>query len=268
MSPSPLSVLLHHQRILVVDDAEDERALLIDFLREQGCRVYIAHDGEDGYAKAQVLKPDLILMDIHMPVLDGMGACRLLKANPNTRVIPLIFLTAAVMPHERVAGLSAGAVDYVTKPFDFEEVRLRLCIHLKAAKLAARENVEPGRADTEPTIAAPKLDGVVFEAARRMLIERLGHTPDLGTLAKAVGTNPRRLNSAFRQCVGVTVFDFLREEKLKEARRLLADTDLEIQTIASELGYSSAANFSTAFRGRFGLPPSAFRQEREHANKD
>lgn len=86
---------------------------------------------------------------------------------------------------------------------------------------------------------------------------------ELADLAKAVGTNSRRLNEAFRQCAGVTVFDFLREERLKEARRLLSDTSLEIQLIASQLGYSSAANFSTAFRERFGVSPRNFRQNGE-----
>lgn len=76
--------------------------------------------------------PDLILMDIRMPNSDGIVGCRLLKAGERTRHIPVIFLTAAASPQERVAGLSEGAVKgiYVTKPFDFEEVRLRVAVHL------------------------------------------------------------------------------------------------------------------------------------------
>jgi DNA-binding response OmpR family regulator len=250
--PSPLN-LLAERRILLVDDAKADRMLLMDFLEKQQCRVYIAEDGQDGYRKAQVVLPDLILMDVLMPVCDGITACRLLKSNSATRDIPLIFLTGAATPAERVAGLAVGAVDYISKPFDFEEVRLRLAIHLKHASAAI--------ADDRPPATRPNLDHILFETARSLLLANLGVTPDLGGLAKAVNTNPRRLNAAFRQCSGVTVFDFLREARMKEARRLLSDTALEIQQVAGEMGFGSAANFATAFRERFGLTPSRFRQQ-------
>lgn len=255
---TPSSDPLSGQRILIVDDVDESRMLLMDFLQQRGCRVYIAQDGQDGIQKAQAVRPDLILMDIRMPVCDGMTACRLLKANSATRSIPLIFLTSATLPQERVAGLTAGAVDYVTKPFDFEEVRLRLCIHLKPiAQVSATQTGAPP--DDEVSTASSTLDAILYRATRKLLLERLGQTPSLVELAAAVGTNARRLNAAFKQCVGVTVFDFLREERMKEARRMLSETALEVQTISRELGYSSTANFSTAFRDRFGLSPSQFR---------
>ncbi|WP_245725582.1 response regulator transcription factor [Pandoraea oxalativorans] len=244
--------------------------LLMDFLSQQGCRVYIAQDGRDGYTKARTVQPDLILMDIRMPVCDGLGACRLLKADPGTRHIPLIFLTAAALPGERVAGLSAGAVDYVTKPYDFEEVRLRLSIHLKTTPSASAHGAAPTATVTTATdtdkhtplpVQAHTLDAVLFRATRALLLDALGTTPELAGLASAVGTNTRRLNLAFRRCVGVTVFDFLREERMKEARRLLSETSLDVQDIASAVGFASAANFATAFRERFGMPPSGFREQ-------
>jgi CheY-like chemotaxis protein len=248
--------------VLVVDDNQEDRMLLMDFLSQQGCRVYIAQDGRDGYTKARTVQPDLILMDIRMPVCDGLGACRLLKADPGTRQIPLIFLTAAALPGERVAGLSAGAVDYVTKPYDFEEVRLRLSIHLKAGTPAPAPSVDESDAALGVLpVQAHTLDAVLFRATRALLLGRLDTTPELAGLASAVGTNTRRLNLAFRRCVGVTVFDFLREERMKEARRLLSETSLDVQDIAAAVGFSSAANFATAFRERFGMPPSGFREQ-------
>ncbi|MDR3399806.1 MAG: response regulator [Pandoraea sp.] len=259
---SPHARQLSGVRVLVVDDNQEDRMLLMDFLSQQGCRVYIAQDGRDGYTKARTVQPDLILMDIRMPVCDGLGACRLLKADPGTRHIPLIFLTAAALPGERVAGLSAGAVDYVAKPYDFEEVRLRLSIHLKATTPAPEPSPtsENGRLTPLP-VQAHTLDAVLFRATRALLLDRLDATPELAGLASAVGTNTRRLNLAFRRCVGVTVFDFLREERMKEARRLLSETSLDVQDIASAVGFASAANFATAFRERFGMPPSGFREQ-------
>ncbi|WP_420042532.1 response regulator transcription factor [Bordetella genomosp. 13] len=244
-------------RVLIVDDCAEDRMLLMDFLGSQGCRVYMAVDGHDGYRKAQLVVPDLVLMDVTMPVCDGLAACRLLKADQVTRGIPVIFLSAAVLPAERVAGLAAGAVDYVAKPFDFEEVRLRVLVHLRGSLPAARPARQPQAADAE---ASPSLDGVLFRAARKMLSERLDRTPELEELAHAVGTNARRLNMAFRRCAGTTVFEFLREERMREARRLLCDTGLDIQAIAQAVGYGNRGNFSTAFRERFGMSPSALRQ--------
>ncbi|MBG7619671.1 response regulator [Herbaspirillum sp. AP02] len=264
------------QRILVVDDVEEDRMLLSDFLLRQGARLYVAHDGQDGYRKAQTVRPDLILMDIRMPVYDGLTSCRLLKANSGTRNIPLIFLSAADASEEKVTGLQAGAVDYVTKPFDFEEVRLRLCVHLRSSvhgELAGAISgvaEAPGMYGSSPTNATPatlgtsisssNFDTVLFEAARRLMLEKLDQPMSLTALATAVGTNARRLSSAFKHCTGVTVFDFLREERMKEARRLLSESTLEIGAIALALGYSNTANFSTAFRDRFGMPPSHFRR--------
>ena len=248
-APSPAA------RILVVDDREEDRHLLADFLRHQGYRLYVAEDGHDAVEKALYIQPDLILMDVHMPVCDGIAACRLLKAEPRTMEIPLIFLTAAALPEERVRGLAEGAVDYITKPFNFDEVRLRVCIHLNASHRGAQAGAVPG-------LAGPggSLDAAVFQAAQRRLLEDLAAAPDLAGLARSVGTNTRQLNEAFRKHAGVTVFDYLREARMKEARHLLSETELEVQTIANDLGYGSAANFSTAFRERFGLSPRQYRK--------
>lgn len=259
--PSPGDAVLADRRLLVVDDDVDQRALLARHLQQAGCRVYLADDGRDALRKLPLVRPDLVLMDVRMPVCDGLAACRLMQASPDTAQVPVIFLTAAASPHERVEGLLAGAVDYVTKPFDFDEVRLRLVIHLRAAGAGtatapAEQAVEGG---TEGADSAP-LDLLIFRDARRHLIEHMGEPPDLQELAKVVGTNTRRLNEAFRACAGVTAFEFLREERMQAARRLLADTGLEVQSIALDLGFTTGANFATAFRDRFGVAPTAFRR--------
>ena len=252
-------------RILVVDDQLADRGLLVDYLRTLGHRLYVADNGRTAFELANFLGPDLILLDVRMPVCDGIACCRLLKASQRTADIPVIFLSAAAMPQERVHGLAQGAVDYITKPFDFDEVRLRVGIHLSMARVRA----QPAGPVTQPAAtpaatpgdAGHSLDAVVFRAARRVLMQDLSATPDLVSLARTVGTNPRRPNEAFRRFTGTTAFEYLREIRMAQARRLLAETRLEIQAIASDLGYGSAANFATAFRERFGMTPSQYRRE-------
>ena len=106
-------------------------------LRGAKFRLTVANDGRRGYQRAVVAQPDLILMDIVMPDLDGFGACRLLKADSATRHIPIIFLTAKNAPMERLQGLQMGGVDFVSKPVLPEEVVARIRIHLNRIHSAA-----------------------------------------------------------------------------------------------------------------------------------
>jgi len=245
---------LRGRRLLIAEDEEIQRELLADYLRRQGCHVYLASDGADAIAQARRLRPELVLMDVNMPICDGVTACRLLKAGSSTKTIDVIFLSGVTTPDDRVRGLLAGAVDYILKPFNFEEVALRLARHLQD---------KPRPAATEVTRhgPSPTLDELIFEAARVHLLAQLGHTPKLEQVARAAGTNASRLNQAFRHCVGMTVFEFLREERMKAGRILLAETLIEIQSIALELGFTSGANFTSAFKARFGLTPGQFRQD-------
>lgn len=259
-SPWAPGVLLG-RRLLVVDDNEEERLLLSHFLQQEGCRVYLAQDGQDALKKALLVNPDLILMDVNMPVCNGLTACRVLQEDPRTSTIPVVFLTGSAFPQDRVSGLMAGAVDYVTKPFLFDEVRLRLIVHLRA-----RQSVVPSNHHSDGAVpVAATLHTVLFQSACRQMLRDLAITPDLASLAATVGTNTKRLNEAFRKCAGVTVFEYLREERMREACVLLRDTALEVQSIAQALGFSSGANFATAFKERFGLSPRDYRTSRGSA---
>ena len=116
--------------ILIVDDEPTNVDLLEQELGDAGYKTRSAGNGEQAIALAGETKPDLILLDVMMPGIDGYEVCRRLKAKEATRAIPVIFLTALSDSFEKVRGFGAGAVDYVTKPFDLEELLARIRTHI------------------------------------------------------------------------------------------------------------------------------------------
>lgn len=239
--------------ILLIDDSIMELRVLIDLLSARKWRTLVSFDGMDGYRKAQLKQPDLILLDVRMPGLDGFGALRRLKADARTQTIPVIFLTAAEDKADRLKGLSLGAVDYIIKPFvSEEEVLARIGIHLE---LSRRLGVAPSL--TVNTTAGPS---ALVSAATSLLLERISDPPGMDALVRQLGTNEKRLAEAFAEAFGMTVFGWLREQRLKLARQLLAQTDTSIADIAAHCGYGSSANFATAFKERFECAPRDFRR--------
>ena len=112
--------------ILVVDDSPTERYFLTDLLRKNGFDVVSADTGEDGVAKAKLEKPDLILMDVVMPGLNGFQATRMLSRDPATQAIPVIMCTTKNQDTDRVWGLRQGAIDYLVKPIVAEELLAKI----------------------------------------------------------------------------------------------------------------------------------------------
>jgi putative two-component system response regulator len=122
-------------KILAVDDTPASLKLLSDLLKAEGYEVLSAINGELALKAATRTPPDLILLDIRMPVMDGYDVCRRLKALPATQNIPVIFVTAASETDEKVLGFKVGAVDYVTKPYQREELLARVRTHLELNRL-------------------------------------------------------------------------------------------------------------------------------------
>ena len=123
------------ETLLVVDDIPANVSLLLEFLTEAGFKVLVAKDGKSALKKAEYAEPDLILLDVMMPQIDGFEVCQQLKANAITKEIPIIFMTALSETVDKVKGFSFGAVDYITKPIQPEEVLVRVTTHLQLRKL-------------------------------------------------------------------------------------------------------------------------------------
>ena len=126
---------LNSKVILIVDDSPIHLRILSESLVAAGYEVAVAENGENALQQAIYHPPDLILLDIQMPGMDGFETCQQLKAHPTTQTIPIIFMTALADTASKIRGLKAGAVDYLTKPLQKEEVLARLKIHLQIKDL-------------------------------------------------------------------------------------------------------------------------------------
>ncbi len=244
--------------ILLIDDSSIDLRLLIEMMSGRQMRTHVAFDGQDGYHKANLLRPNLILLDLVMPGTDGFATCRMLKNDANTRDIPVIFLSSSNEVEKRIEGLSLGAVDYIGKPFSEQEVIARVGIHLD---LASRGQIP--EVDSDPLDGLSKRDAALIRAATSHLRKNLADPPSTEALARMIGTNEKRLNQAFQNGFAMPVFSWIREERLREARELLSSTETPIADIAEHLGFSSSSNFSKAFRERHGCSPRELRNSLE-----
>ncbi len=124
--------------ILIVDDAPANLQLLSRMLMAQGYKVRLSASGEEALAAVRQTLPDLILLDVHMPKMDGYKACERLKEDERTRHVPVIFISALDQTEDKTRAFTAGGVDYVTKPIQIEEVLARLHTHLSLRDLRAQ----------------------------------------------------------------------------------------------------------------------------------
>lgn len=249
----------HVPQILVIDDVPEDIRSLLALLRAQPWRLSLATDARQGYQRALALRPDLILLDVRMPQMDGFTLGRLLREAPATARVPIIYLTSAGALEERLEGLSLGGVDYVLKSCAPEEVLARIRIHLQ---LGWRELLAGSPLRKEEAVGD---DALILRAAMRLINQSLEELPSLAEIARKVGTHDKRLSAIFREHLGTTVFAYVRDARLRRAQELLADSAMSMQDIAELVGFRSACNFTTAFRERQGMTPSQFRQQMREA---
>lgn len=242
--------------ILIIDDTASEVRPLLQLLQTQPWQFSFASDPQQGYHRALTLRPDLILLDVRMPKMSGFTLCRLLREAAVTRTTPVIFLTSSSSLEERLEGFALGGVDYVLKPFEPHEVLARIRLHLQLTRRAPALETLPA----EPvTVVDP--EQIVLQAAIRFIGQNLETLPSLADIAMKVGTHEKRLSGIFRARLGTTVFGYIREARLLRGQELLLAGAMSMQDIAEHIGFKSAANFATAFRERFAMTPSQFRQQ-------
>jgi PAS domain S-box-containing protein len=191
--------------ILIVDDTPINLELLLNFLEDSGFKVLVAEDGESAIESAEFALPDMILLDILMPGIDGFETCRRLKTNQATQDIPVIFMTALTETVDKVRGLSLGAVDYITKPLQHEEVLARIQLHLSFRNL--NKTLTEQNARLEQEISERKRAEEERETAFKALQEsearfkRLVEANIIGIILADLNGNIIEANDAFLRMV-------------------------------------------------------------------
>lgn len=208
----PTLIAEKQPRILLVDDNPTNLKVLTEAIRGNGFMTLVANDGASALEQIQYLQPHLILLDVMMPGLDGFETCRQLKANPQTQAIPIIFMTALSDTVDRVKGLSLGAVDYITKPFEPEEVIARVQLHLQLSFLSsslAHKNTELAEKILEKEAAESQLQTLN------------------ATLEQRIQSRTAQLSSSLEQ-LQATQLRLIQSEKMSALGQLVAGVGNEI----------------------------------------
>lgn len=250
-------------KILIVDDNNDLLELISDELSSD-FYVETAANGKLALEKIPHFKPDLIISDIMMPVMDGIELCRILKSDSSTSGIPLMILTAKHDVDAKIEGLTIGADEYVTKPFNIEELKLRITNLLNLKEKGMRRTL----IDPEPErIEITSLDEQLIEKAVKY-VEKHIDNPDLTVeqMSAALGMSRVHLYKRIKSITGKTPIEFIRVIRLKRAAQLLRESQLNISEIAYKCGFNNPKYFSKYFKDEFSVLPSVYQDNSKIKN--
>ncbi len=250
--------------ILVVDDNDDFRTFMKDSLKSEFV-IQEACNGKEAWESILDSIPDMIISDVMMPEMDGNELCRLVKSDVRTSHIPLILLTARTAEEHKLEGLETGADDYITKPFNFDILMLRIR-KLMERRETARETFRK-QIDVKPSdITITSLDEKLIQKAIKYVEDNISSSNELSVeeLSKHLGMSRVHLYKKLLSITGKTPIEFIRTIRLKRAAQLLRESQMNISEIAYQVGFNNPKYFSKYFKEEFGILPSAYQDKKEN----
>ena len=247
------TTLLKDKSILIVDD---DPLLLLHLKKtlEPYVSVHLASDGLEGLEKAKDVMPDLTISDIDMPQMDGLEMYEQMRTNRLTSHIPLLFISANNNDDMRLCGLSSGAIDYITKPFDDQELIIKICNFLTAIKKQQIQFMIESQSDnisnsTEPNPLLKQLLNIIKENYSN---------PDLSfeEIARLLGMSKSTLFRRLKSLTDKTPMEILSDYRLSEAKKLLEKQQANVSEVAYRVGFNDPQYFSKKFKETFGISPS------------
>ena len=261
MDPSPHADIVNSNGkiVLIVEDNSDVRNYIREYL-ENDYRIIEGNNGQEGLDIAREEIPDLIITDVMMPKMDGFQFAREIRDNEKTSHIPIIMLTAKAGVEDKIEGLETGIDDYLTKPFNEKELKVRM-----KNLILSREQLRK-RFTTSTTIKPSEVTAVsVDQAFLEKTLEIIEtHFEDeyfsVDSLAEKVNMSVSQINRKLNALINQPAGQLIRSLKLQRAADLLKQNAGTISEICYKLGFSDQAYFSRAFKKHFGYSPREFKE--------
>lgn len=243
--------------LLIIEDNTDLRGYIRSHF-ELSYQIVEAADGQEGYEKAIELIPDLVICDLMMPRLDGFGFCKLIKSDMRTNHIPVIMLTARAALEDRLEGLELGADDYLAKPFNTDELQIRVR-NLIAIRQALQQKYRQSIYQ-EPLADEPKdhsLNDEFLQQLHAIIDQHLLNTDfSIKILADEMNITPSQLRRKLKAITDQTIIEFIRNYRLKKAAKMLQNKYVTVSEVAYQVGFESISYFAKVFQEVYGKTPS------------
>jgi signal transduction histidine kinase/DNA-binding response OmpR family regulator len=247
--------------LLVVEDNPDLRSY-IDSIFKNSYHVIEAHDGQEGLEMALEHIPDVIISDLMMPRLDGFGFCKALKSDIRINHIPVVMLTAKAALEDRLEGFDMGADEYLAKPFNTEELQVRVRNLLKQRQLLQQKYSQQNRVleAKKSSIEVLSMDEQFIQKTKTILENYFSESSfDVEKFATEMGVTSVQLRRKLKALTGQTITEYVRNYRLEKAAELLLNKTGTISEIAYQVGFESLPYFSKVFFEKFGKTPSEWR---------
>lgn len=241
--------------LLIIEDNRDIITYIKTILKHK-YKIHTAGNGKMGIEKALEIIPDIIISDVMMPEKSGYEVCEILKQDERCSHIPIILLTAKATQADKVDGLKYGADAYLTKPFDKEELMIRLEKLVETRRQLQQHYAHSAHASqaTEPT-----MDDIFLQKLRDHLQIHLSDAEfGVAQLADVIPMSQMQLYRKLKALTGKTPSQFIRSYRLQKGLELLKQEELNISEIAYEVGFTDPSYFSRVFQKEFGKSPSDF----------
>ena len=258
--------------VLIIEDNDELRFYLADNLKVF-YRISEAVNGRDGWHKALAGHPDLIISDISMPYMDGIALSRKLKADKRTSHIPIILLTAFTGREEERAGLESGATDYMTKPFSFDILNIKVK-NLLALNRTFKETyqkqlkvVMPSEINIDSKIDLESANAAFLNNVVSYIENNMNKvTFSVEDLSHQFGMSRSTLYTRIMELTGQPPVDMIRNVKLNKGALLLEKSNLSISQIAYDCGFATAQYFAKSFKEKYNILPSEYRNSKVKLN--
>uniref|UniRef100_UPI003F6FB859 hybrid sensor histidine kinase/response regulator transcription factor n=1 Tax=Dyadobacter sp. TaxID=1914288 RepID=UPI003F6FB859 len=260
IAPPEMSKMLPDQPadILIIEDNDEFRHYLKSNL-EINYKIIEAANGSDGWQKTLAQHPQIIISDIAMPEMDGIELSRKIKSDKRTAHIPVILLTASTGEEHELRGLSSGANDYLTKPFNFEILNAKinnLLLLNRLLKSTYSKQIDISKPEPEIVSGTEKL----MKNILAYIDKNLTNSAELSVekMSKQLGMSRGTLYSKLLEMTGQTPIEFIKTIKLEKAALLAEKSDLNVSQISYAAGFASPNYFTKSFKLKFGMLPTEY----------